>query len=86
MKISWFGHSSFLFETSSGIRVITDPYSTSLKFSYSPLAVEADIVKYTALNLVQAASLQFIEAGESFVFDSIINSGVTKIVSMESLR
>ena len=44
MKISWFGHSSFLIETSSGIRIITDPYSISPKFSYAPLDAEAEIV------------------------------------------
>jgi len=44
------GHASFLIETASGIKIITDPYesgSYSGQISYEPIGVEADIVTVT---------------------------------------
>ncbi len=42
MKIKWLGHSCFLLSSSSGVRVLTDPFNE--KVGYKLPAVEADIV------------------------------------------
>jgi len=42
MNIKWLGHSSFLFESSSGVRIITDPYDQDIGFTMPSLS--ADIV------------------------------------------
>ncbi len=47
MEISWLGHACFLFETSQGIRLITDPYESGGyggAVGYDPINLEADIV------------------------------------------
>lgn len=44
MKILWFGHSSFLITSGSGVRIITDPYVTGRGLSYAPITEPADIV------------------------------------------
>lgn len=42
MKIKWLGHSCFLLTSSSGVRILTDPFDESV--GYKVPAVEADIV------------------------------------------
>lgn len=42
MNIKWIGHSCFLIESGDGLRVITDPFDTSV--GYTPPEFEADIV------------------------------------------
>ena len=42
MKITWLGHASFLLETESGIKIITDPYDNSV--GYDSINIEPDIV------------------------------------------
>jgi L-ascorbate metabolism protein UlaG (beta-lactamase superfamily) len=42
MKITWLGHACFLFESSAGVRVLTDPFDPSV--GYPAPAVAADIV------------------------------------------
>jgi len=47
MKISWMGHSCFLLETISGMKIITDPYEPGGyggAVGYSALNISADIV------------------------------------------
>ena len=44
MKIKWLGHSCFLIQPDSGVRIITDPYNTVQGVKYSPLNESADIV------------------------------------------
>jgi len=47
MKITWFGHSCFRVELSSGIKIITDPYKPqaySGAVKYMPIGESADIV------------------------------------------
>jgi L-ascorbate metabolism protein UlaG (beta-lactamase superfamily) len=42
MKIKWFGHSCFLLTSSSGVRLVTDPFNEAV--GYKVPEVEADIV------------------------------------------
>ena len=44
MKIKWLGHASFLITSSSGIKIITDPYEPILGMNYKPIDESADIV------------------------------------------
>lgn len=44
MKIKWLGHSSFLITSSSGVKIITDPYTPGESLSYSEIKETADIV------------------------------------------
>ena len=46
MKIQWFGQSCFCVTSQSGLKLITDPYQTSLSphFLYAPVDSSADIV------------------------------------------
>jgi len=47
MKITWLGHSAFLVESDSGVRVITDPYDVSAyggAIKYEAISEEADAV------------------------------------------
>ncbi len=42
MKIRWFGQACFLIESEKGIRIVTDPFNSSLGYKIPPL--EADMV------------------------------------------
>jgi len=42
MRIDWLGHSCFLITSSSGLRIITDPYESNI--GYAPINESADIV------------------------------------------
>ena len=44
MKIKWLGHSCFLIQSDTGIKIITDPYSTTKGIHYAPIKETADIV------------------------------------------
>ena len=44
MKIKWLGHSSFMITSDTGIRVVTDPYTTRSDLSYGEIRESADIV------------------------------------------
>ncbi len=44
MKIKWLGHASFLITSDSGIRIITDPYTTGGPLTYGEIKESADIV------------------------------------------
>ncbi len=44
MKIKWLGHASFLITSDAGIRIITDPYTTSERVTYDEIKESADIV------------------------------------------
>ncbi len=44
MKVKWLGHSCFLIQSDTGIKIITDPYNTSQGIHYAPLKQTADIV------------------------------------------
>ena len=44
MKIKWLGHSCFLITSETGLKIITDPYSTAGGISYSPVNEAADVV------------------------------------------
>jgi L-ascorbate metabolism protein UlaG (beta-lactamase superfamily) len=44
MKLKWLGHSCFLITSETGLRIITDPYSTIGGIYYSPINESADIV------------------------------------------
>ena len=44
MKLKWLGHSCFLITSETGLRIITDPYSTGGGINYSPVNEAADIV------------------------------------------
>ena len=43
MKITWYGHAAFLFET-SGLRIIIDPYRSPDSGGYLPISEPADVV------------------------------------------
>ncbi len=44
MKITWLGHSAFLFET-QGLKIVTDPYDhNDNRIGYGPIIVPVDIV------------------------------------------
>jgi L-ascorbate metabolism protein UlaG (beta-lactamase superfamily) len=45
MKVKWLGHACFLLTSDSGLRIITDPYTTGVfGLEYAPPAETADIV------------------------------------------
>ena len=44
MKVKWLGHASFLITSASGIRIITDPYTTGGNIKYGEIKESADIV------------------------------------------
>jgi L-ascorbate metabolism protein UlaG (beta-lactamase superfamily) len=45
MKVKWLGHACFLITSESGLRIITDPYTTgAFGLEYAPVAETADIV------------------------------------------
>jgi L-ascorbate metabolism protein UlaG (beta-lactamase superfamily) len=44
MKLKWLGHSCFLITSETGLRIITDPYSTVGGITYSPVNEAADVV------------------------------------------
>jgi L-ascorbate metabolism protein UlaG (beta-lactamase superfamily) len=44
MKIKWLGHSCFLIQSDSGMRIITDPYNQVQGIKYAPIKEVADIV------------------------------------------
>ncbi|HIE16566.1 MAG TPA: MBL fold metallo-hydrolase [Dehalococcoidia bacterium] len=44
MKLKWLGHASFLVTSDTGLRIVTDPYSTGSGINYSPVNEPADIV------------------------------------------
>ncbi len=44
MKIKWLGHASFLVTSDTGIKIITDPYTTSPNLTYDEIKESADIV------------------------------------------
>jgi L-ascorbate metabolism protein UlaG (beta-lactamase superfamily) len=44
MKLKWLGHSCFLITSETGLKIITDPYSTVQGVNYAPVKEAADIV------------------------------------------
>ena len=44
MKIKWLGHASFMITSDSGMKLITDPYTTGGDFGYGEINESADIV------------------------------------------
>lgn len=45
MKLKWLGHSSFLLTSSSGVKVLTDPYRSFFPiFRYKPIRLAVDII------------------------------------------
>ncbi len=44
MKIKWLGHSSFLITSDTGVKLITDPYTTKETLTYGEIKESADIV------------------------------------------
>ncbi|MCJ7655021.1 MAG: MBL fold metallo-hydrolase [Dehalococcoidia bacterium] len=44
MKLKWLGHSCFLITSETGLRIITDPYSTVGGINYSPVNEAAGVV------------------------------------------
>ena len=44
MKVKWLGHASFLITSDAGIKIITDPYTTTATVTYGEIEESADIV------------------------------------------
>ena len=44
MKIKWLGHASFMITLDTGIKILTDPYTTGGNLSYGEIRESADIV------------------------------------------
>jgi len=44
MKIKYLGHSAFVITSDSGLRIITDPYTTAPSLTYGEITESADIV------------------------------------------
>ncbi len=44
MKVKWLGHSAFVITSDTGIKIITDPYTTDDRLSYGEIKESADIV------------------------------------------
>ena len=44
MKIKWLGHAAFLITSDAGIKIITDPYTTTPTISYGEIKESADVV------------------------------------------
>ncbi len=44
LKIKWLGHASFMITSSTGVKIITDPYATSSRLTYGEIEESADIV------------------------------------------
>lgn len=47
MKVKYLGHASFLITSDSGVRIVTDPYTTGSALSYGDIKETADIVLVT---------------------------------------
>lgn len=43
-KVQFLGHASFLITSSSGVRIVTDPYTSNERFNYLPVNETADVV------------------------------------------
>ncbi|SEP17702.1 MBL fold metallo-hydrolase [Propionispora vibrioides] len=67
MKIKWLGHSCFLFTSGSGVKVLTDPFDSSV--GYKVPAVAADIVttshEHFDHNYTQAVQGEFFHVHET---------------------
>lgn len=44
MKIKWLGHASFLITSEAGVKIITDPYTTTPNLTYGEIRESANIV------------------------------------------
>ncbi|MBA7629195.1 hypothetical protein ES703_36693 [subsurface metagenome] len=44
MKLKWLGHSCFLITSDTGLRIMTDPYTSGGGVGYAPVSEAADIV------------------------------------------
>lgn len=44
MKIKWLGHASFLITSDAGVKIITDPYTTTPNLTYGEIRESANIV------------------------------------------
>ena len=44
MKVKWLGHAAFLITSESGVRIITDPYTSNEQLKYGEIKENADIV------------------------------------------
>jgi len=80
MKIQWLGHACFLLTSSSGVRVLTDPFDPSV--GYPVPSVEADIVttshQHSDHNYTQAVkgAFQLINSAGSYSVKGIDVLGV----------
>lgn len=80
MKIQWLGHACFLLTSSSGVRVLTDPFDPSV--GYPVPAVEAEIVttshQHSDHNYTQAVkgAFQLIDSAGSYSVKGIDVVGV----------
>ena len=50
LQLTWLGHAAFLLESSSGTRILLDPYRAPDAGTYAPLHVPADVVVASHLN------------------------------------
>lgn len=50
LQITWLGHAAFLIESSSGTRVLLDPYRAPDAGAYAPIDLPADIVLVSHMN------------------------------------
>jgi L-ascorbate metabolism protein UlaG (beta-lactamase superfamily) len=44
MKVKWLGHATFLITSNNGIKIVTDPYTTTETFKYGEINETANIV------------------------------------------
>lgn len=44
MKLKWLGHACFLIVSDTGLKIITDPYTSGGKIGYAPVNEAADVV------------------------------------------
>lgn len=50
LQVTWLGHAGFLLESSTGTRVLLDPYRAPDAGAYAPIDVPADVVLVSHLN------------------------------------
>ena len=50
LQLTWLGHAAFLLESSTGTRVLLDPYRAPDAGAYAPIDVRADVVLASHLN------------------------------------
>jgi len=92
MKITWFGHAAFRLVTTSGIRIITDPYAPAEGLSYGKINADADVVvishkhwDHSAIKEVSGSPVVITSLGKK-EYQSVVFEGINSYHDSEKGR